>query len=113
LRDEGSGAANGLPNSSRPGVQMKLATIKKTSVDNFREQIDYTEWLAEGEDLSEWEFESDPTGIVVTAADGADGILVFFAAGGEDATAYNLKVTVTTNEGQVRMDYITYTVGDP
>ena len=92
---------------------MKLGTVKKTSVDNLREQVDYTDWLADAEEIDEQEFESDPTGLEVTAAEAAAGVLTFFVAGGEDAQEYTLKITVTTNEGQVRQDFITYVIGDP
>ena len=91
----------------------KLGTFKKTSVDNIRYTIDYSEWLIEGEELDDYEFESDPVGLEVTGAEAASGVLTFFVAGGTDAEEYNLKVTVTTDQGQVRMDYITFTVGDP
>jgi len=93
---------------------MRLGTYPKTTVDNIRFEIDYSEWLVAPEVLTDYEFGSDPTGLLITTVSIVDGTsLVFFLGGGMDGEAHNLLVTITTSGGQVRQDFIVVTVADP
>jgi hypothetical protein len=101
--------------SSQAGLHdMKIGSFIKSSVDNIRFEVDYSEWLETPEVLFDFQFSSDPTGLTVSnAAINNSTSLIFYVAGGVDTEVYNLLVTAITNQGQVRQDYIVTTVSNP
>ena len=94
---------------------MRLGTTTKTTVDIIRFEIDYVEWLAEAEFLTTYEFASDPLGLTMSgAAIALDGnSIAFLVGGGLDGEVYNLLVTISTDAGQTRQDYVVVTVSNP
>ena len=94
---------------------MRLGTTTKTSVDVIRFEIDYVEWLADNEFLTVYEFASDPLGLTMSGAAIAidQNSLAFLVGAGIDGEVYNLLVTISTDAGQTRQDYVVVTVSDP
>jgi len=93
---------------------MRLGTFTKTSVDNLRFEVDYSEWLEAPEVLLAFELGSDPADLMISSASILNTTsLVFFVGGGVDGEVYNMLVTISTSGGQVRRDYIVFTVHDP
>lgn len=93
---------------------MRLGTFTKNPIDNLRFEIDYSEWLEAPEILLASEAVSDPDGLVVSNISVVDDTsVVLFVGSGEDGESYNLLVTITTNGGQIRQDYIVFTVRSP
>lgn len=97
---------------------MLLEKYSKVPVDRKRYRIDYTDWLDEGEIISDVTYTVTKTDGTVTTELTIDGTAIFtgnlmayfFVNGGLSGKQYKVYATLTTNNGQVREDYILFSV---
>lgn len=93
-----------------------LAKYTQTSAEEKRYTIDYADWLDTGEVLSSAVLTVSPTGglEIPSSAITNDGtVITYFARGGDDGITYKVIVTAQTDGGQVKEDYIQFTIRDP
>lgn len=96
---------------------MQLGKFPKAPVDRKRYRIDYTDWLDEGELISDVVYVVTLDG-VSSAEMTIDGtalypgnlIAYFYANAGVANRTYKVLVTMTTNSGQIRQDNILFSV---
>ncbi len=100
---------------------MKLARKPHTVGDRIRYEIDYSNWLAEGDTL----VDTDPSDVtVVVSTEGIDDVtisdvqvmtqhLYFFVEGGSEGETFTVTVTITDSRGEVAIDTIDFFVVAP
>jgi hypothetical protein len=88
--------------------------------DHIRYVIDYSNWLEEGESLSDGdvvlapEFTATVTDVIVgTAAATPSNCLVFMLSGGSANEVFTLNVQATNSRAEVKNDTIDFTVVAP
>ena len=96
-----------------------LGKFMKAPDERLEYSINYSDWLDDGETLTDVVFTVTPEGLV-TASDpvvidshtiGGAGLQVgFFVAGGDDGEIYNVKVQATTTNGQIKDDKVVFVV---
>lgn len=98
---------------------MAIAKYVKAATDRKRYQIDYTEWLDTGEQVSSVAF---TVPINTTPPLVVDDIMVlptglgvqYYVSGGVDGNTYRVLADLTTNQGpQLKLDEIFVTVREP
>lgn len=97
---------------------MKLEKYNKTEEERKRYTIDYSEWLAPGEIVTDVEFTVSPT----TASpllvdddsinDDEDGV-IFYVSGGLERTKYTVIVKMTTSLQEIKEDSIQFDIKAP
>lgn len=92
---------------------MALVKIyRKYVTERRRLRIDYSRWLEDSEELTDFQVTVNPVETVspivlnVAYTDVAHKQLAMFASGGVANTTYTLALVVRTNEGQIKRDDI-------
>jgi len=96
----------------------RIARYQKTSVENKRYTIDYTDWLDPGETAISVVFtvlgQTTVPLVVGNSAILPTGFGVqYYISGGTDGSTYEVVATMTTSQTQVRQDGIIVSVKDP
>jgi len=95
-----------------------LAKYVKAAVERKRYQLLYSNWLDTGEAVLNVVFTVAPVTVPPLVIDGvqvnADGVTVqYYASGGLDGTSYIAAATMTTTQGQIKLDDVFFTVREP
>jgi hypothetical protein len=95
---------------------MRVGRFIKTPDERKQYTIDYTSWLAEGETIEAQVFEVTPVdgNLIVDGAitDVAKKLLSFFVSGGVDKAQYKIVARVTTSTGQIKEDFIRFSIDE-
>ena len=89
-----------------------VKTFRKTVIERKRLYLDYNCWLAEDEELTDFQVtvnpytEAAPIAVTTSYPDAAHKKLMMFVGGGAGNTNYVLSMVVTTDAGQVKQDDI-------
>ena len=89
-----------------------LKLYRKADVERRRLYLDYSCWLEESEELTDFQASVVPYDVTaplwldVAYTDAGHKKLVMFASGGIAGTSYTVGMRVTTTEGQVKLDNI-------
>jgi len=89
---------------------MKLGTVKKQPRENFSYTVTYEDALTVGDNVQAVEVVSVPTGLVITNVAVFDPRVKFWVGGGTDGSSYKLSITVTTADGRVFQDELTFVI---
>ena len=93
---------------------MRAGRFVKTPDERKQYTIEYTDWLASGETITDHEFEVTPDDgelVVDGSAVNVDGnLLTFFVDGGLDDTQYKVVARITTSLGQVKEDLVRFSI---
>jgi hypothetical protein len=97
----------------------RLGKYSKVPADYKRYTIDYSEWLDGGETVSSVDLaidvNTDATPLVVDSSSiisSGTGV-EFFVGGGEAGETYNVLVTITTSDTEIREDTVFFSVKSP
>jgi hypothetical protein len=95
---------------------VRVGRFLKTPDERKQYTVDYTDWLAASEQITNLEFEIDPNNgeLVIDGSliDGTGKLITFFVSGGVDDKQYKIVVRVTTSSGQIKEDYILFTINE-
>lgn len=97
---------------------MKFSTQKKTPLERKRYTVSYANWLDDLETVSTAAYSIDNETDPPLAVDGSfiqpDGLgLSFFVSGGVTDEQYQLHILMTTSNGQIKEDWMTFVVEEP
>lgn len=97
---------------------MKFATQKKTPQERKRYTVSYQNWLDQDEVVASALYGIDNVTVPPLVVDGSfiqvDGLgLSFFVSGGVSDEQYQLHILMTTNNGQIKEDWMTFVVEEP
>lgn len=89
-----------------------VRTFRKTTVERKRLYLDYACWLAEDEELTDFQVtvnpytEGAPISVATSYPDAEHKKLMMFVGGGLGNTNYVLQMVIRTDAGQVKQDDI-------
>ena len=83
---------------------MNLGNFNKQPVEVKDYDIDYSEWLTEGDNVHSATVVVSPIGLSVDSVFINDPRVKVWLSGGTDGTQYKLTVTMTTADGRVKQD---------
>lgn len=93
-----------------------LGKFAQTTDERKRYVIDWSEWLREGETITDLVFEITPVGNAPVVVDSTIQVpvttAVIFLSGGDNGGNYKIIVKATTSESQVKEDEIILVVRD-
>lgn len=89
---------------------MKLGTVTKQPAERFSYTIDYSEALTQDDNITTVSASVAPVGLLVDNVGAYDPVVRFWAAGGESGVTYKVTVTVTTDDGRVFQDEVTFKI---
>lgn len=89
---------------------MKLGTVTKQPAERFSYTIDYSEALTSGDNITTVTAAVSPEGMTVDNVGAYDPVVRFWASGGESGSTHKVTVTVTTDEGRVFQDEVTFKI---
>ena len=91
---------------------MNLGYFRKQPVEVLDYDIDYSEWLTEGDNVESAIVEVAPNGLVVESVFINDPRVKVWLSGGTDSVQYKVTVTATTAEGRVKQEEFKIRVKD-
>lgn len=96
----------------------RLGKFLQTPTERKRYMIDYSQWLDSGEIVASVVYSPDtvttpPLLVSGNVIDPGSLGLTFYVSGGADGSTYKLLVTITTDRGQVKEDFVNFTVAAP
>ena len=91
---------------------MNLGNFNKQPVEVKDYDIDYTEWLTQGDSVQGATVVVVPTGLTVDSIFTSDKTVKLWLSGGTTGTQYKLTVTTTTEDGRVKEDEFKVRVRD-
>lgn len=91
---------------------MNLGNFNKQPVEVKDYDIDYSEWLTDGDSVQSATVVVAPTGLVVDSVFINDPRVKVWLSGGTSGTQYKLTVTMTTADGRVKEDEFKVRVKD-
>ena len=98
---------------------MYIARFEKTPNEEKRYNVDYINWLGPAETISSVVFTVVTNSIVIPFSVDAYQISVdgksisFFVVGGELNTQYDLDISITTSDGQIKESLVLFIVQGP
>lgn len=89
---------------------MKLGTVAKQPAEKFSYTVDYSEALTENDNVESVTAVSTPAGLEISNVGAYDPVVRFWAAGGESGVSYKVTLTVTTADGRIFQDELTFKI---
>lgn len=90
---------------------MNIGTHIKQPVEVKDYDIDYSEWMASGDEIESAVVQVSPSGLVLDVFTSPTRVKVW-CSGGVDGTKYKVTATATTTDGRVKQDEFTIRVKD-
>ena len=91
---------------------MNLGNFQKQPVEIVDYDIDYSEWLTEGDNVSAATVSVVPSGLTVDSVFINDPRVKIWLSGGTNGTTYKLTVNTTTADGRIKQDEFKIRVKD-
>lgn len=91
---------------------MMLGTFPKQPVEVKDYDLDYSEWLTDGDNVESATVVSDIAGLTIESVFIADPRVKIWLSGGTSGITYKLTVTTTTADGRVKQDEFKVKVKD-
>ena len=91
---------------------MNLGAFKKQPVEVKDYDINYSDWLSDGDNVESVEVAASPSGLLIGSVLVADPIVKIWLSGGTDRVSYKVTVTMTTSDGRVKQDEFKINVKD-
>lgn len=77
--------------------------FQKQPADQLDYDLDFSEWLADGDTITGTSAVSDvPTELVILSASVADQTVKIWVSGGLDGSTYKVTATVSTSQGRIK-----------
>ena len=89
---------------------MRLGTATQQPTEKLSYTVDYSEALTEGDNIDSVFAVVYPAGLTVTDVGAFDPRVKFWVTGGTSGTSYKVTLTVTTADGRVLQDEITFKI---
>jgi hypothetical protein len=96
----------------------RLGKFTQTPTERKRYSVDYSPWLDLGETVASVVFAPEQVTAPPLVTDGVQASsdhlsVVFYVSGGLDGQVYRLLITATTSVGQIKEDFVTFSVSAP
>lgn len=91
---------------------MIIGNFVKQPADVVDYDIDYSEWLTDGDNVESATVDVTPEGLTVESIFVADPKLKIWVSGGVNGITYKLTVTTTTADGRIKQDEFKLKVKD-
>lgn len=79
-----------------------LGTFTKQPVEKVDFDIDFTDWLTQGDDVMQANVASEPAGLTITKVTVSSPIVKIWTSGGTDGVTYKITATASTDDGRVK-----------
>ncbi len=89
---------------------MKLGTAQKQPTERFSYTVNYIDALTTGDNVQSATVSATPAGLTIDNVAVYDPRVKFWAEGGVDGQPYKVTLTVTTADGRVFQDEITFKI---